>query len=102
MVIVSPVLLLRLSPVSQGFLYIINLVPPPPANPNPPPHTEPWKTRVKERGGLDTRRYRGFLNKFCGGKVAVKFHMLSESYRTVSVDDMLLTSLQSFNFDTTV
>ena len=34
-------------------------------------------------------------------KVVVKFHMLSGSYHTVSVDDMLLTRVQSFNFDKT-
>lgn len=34
-------------------------------------------------------------------KVVVKFHMLSGSYHTVSVDDMLSTRVQSFNFDKT-
>ena len=34
-------------------------------------------------------------------KVVVKFHMLSGSYHTVSVDDVLLTRVQSFNFDKT-
>lgn len=113
-VIVSPALLLRLSPVSQGFLYMLILHPsPPPTLTLTPRHTPSLgKQELKKEVALIPPAYIERYSKqilqysLSSGtrksrKVVVKFHMLSGSYHTVSVDDVLLTRVQSFNFDKT-
>ena len=92
-------------------MLILHPLLPPNPNPNPPPHTEPWKQELKKEVALIPayiERYSKQMLPYSlssgtrkSRKVVVKFHMLCGSYHTVSVDDMLLTRVQSFNFDKT-
>ena len=107
------IFLLRLSPVSQGFLYMLILHPPPPPTLTLTPRHTPslGKQELKKEVALIPAYIERFSKQMLqyslssgtrkSRKVVVKFHMLSGSYHTVSVDDMLLTRVQSFNFDKT-